>query len=248
MSAMEQLFEDLADANERVRAAALLQLCRSRHRLAKGTVQRASDLVLRDETAIVRGAALHLLVRRSRLGRALIAWTACCRDIDATVRLRCTQLAPHLATRFQNTESLAAHIWIVDALLTAANDADGFVAESACFALGEIVVESSPGLTSTLEILAAHASSHNDPLVRESAVAALGSIGHVSSANVIIAACSDKPAIRRRAVLALAAFAGPEIDAALAKALTDPDWQVRQAAEDLTGYDNDDNTAGDDRD
>ena len=89
---------------------------------------------------------------------------------------------------------------------------------------------------------------NREQLVRESAVAALGSIGHVSSANVIIAACSDKPAIRRRAVLALAAFAGPEIDAALAKALTDPDWQVRQAAEDLTGYDNDDNTAGDDRD
>jgi len=34
-------------------------------------------------------------------------------------------------------------------------------------------------------------------------------------------------------VLALAPFDGPAVDAAIAKALTDRDWQVRQAAEDL---------------
>jgi hypothetical protein len=34
-------------------------------------------------------------------------------------------------------------------------------------------------------------------------------------------------------VLALAPFEGPEVDAALARALTDRDWQVRQAAEDI---------------
>jgi HEAT repeat protein len=39
--------------------------------------------------------------------------------------------------------------------------------------------------------------------------------------------------VRRRAVLALAPFDGPEVTAALARAATDPDWQVRQAAEDL---------------
>ena len=37
----------------------------------------------------------------------------------------------------------------------------------------------------------------------------------------------------RRAVLALAPFTGPAVDAALADALQDRDWQVRQAAEDL---------------
>jgi hypothetical protein len=41
--------------------------------------------------------------------------------------------------------------------------------------------------------------------------------------------------VRRRAVLALAPFTGPAVDAALAAALQDRDWQVRQAAEDLTG-------------
>ena len=40
--------------------------------------------------------------------------------------------------------------------------------------------------------------------------------------------------MRRRAVLALAAFEGPDVEAALARALEDPDWQTRQAAEDLT--------------
>jgi HEAT repeat protein len=39
--------------------------------------------------------------------------------------------------------------------------------------------------------------------------------------------------LRRRAILALAPFDGPEVTAALEKALLDRDWQVRQAAEDL---------------
>jgi HEAT repeat protein len=50
---------------------------------------------------------------------------------------------------------------------------------------------------------------------------------------VLEAAASDRPAVRRRAVVALAAFDGPEVDAALRTALRDRDWQVRQAAEDL---------------
>ena len=44
---------------------------------------------------------------------------------------------------------------------------------------------------------------------------------------------TDKPAVRRRAVVALAAFEGPEVDAALERAKEDRDWQVRQIAEDL---------------
>ena len=35
------------------------------------------------------------------------------------------------------------------------------------------------------------------------------------------------------AVIALAPFEGPEVEAALARATEDRDWQVRQAAEDL---------------
>ena len=78
-----------------------------------------------------------------------------------------------------------------------------------------------------------------DPLVRESCVAALGAIGDDRGLDAILVATGDKPAIRRRAVLALAPFLDPqhprasEIEAALQRALADRDWQVRQAAEDL---------------
>ena len=44
--------------------------------------------------------------------------------------------------------------------------------------------------------------------------------------------CDDKPAIRRRAVLALAAFDDEQVETRLRAALEDHDWQVRQAAED----------------
>ena len=63
--------------------------------------------------------------------------------------------------------------------------------------------------------------------------AALGAQGDPATLTVVLAACSDKPAIRRRAVLALAAFEGDAVEAQLRVALTDADWQVRQAAEDL---------------
>jgi HEAT repeat protein len=76
---------------------------------------------------------------------------------------------------------------------------------------------------------------HRDALAREAAVAALGALGDTDGLPAILAACDDKVAVRRRAVLALAPFDGPEVDAALARALEDRDWQVRQAAEDLTG-------------
>jgi HEAT repeat protein len=51
----------------------------------------------------------------------------------------------------------------------------------------------------------------------------------------IIAGLEDKPQIRRRAVVALAAFDSPESEASLRRCLEDPDWQVRQAAEDVLG-------------
>jgi HEAT repeat protein len=60
-------------------------------------------------------------------------------------------------------------------------------------------------------------------------------VGDVSGLPAILAATTDKPAVRRRAVLALAPFEGPEVDNALARARDDRDWQVRQAAEDLGG-------------
>jgi HEAT repeat protein len=79
----------------------------------------------------------------------------------------------------------------------------------------------------------------DDALVREACVAALGAIGDARGLAAILHGCTDKPAVRRRAVLALAPFDGDAVDAALKAALTDRDWQVRQAAEDVLRASND---------
>jgi HEAT repeat protein len=75
--------------------------------------------------------------------------------------------------------------------------------------------------------------SHGEMLVREAAAAALGALGDPRGLDAIIAACSDKPAVRRRAILALAPFDDPRIEPLLRSALEDRDWQVRQNAEDM---------------
>jgi HEAT repeat protein len=82
-------------------------------------------------------------------------------------------------------------------------------------------------------VLARIATSHDDPLCREAAVAALGAIGDAAGLPAILAGTRDKATVRRRAVIALAPFEGAEVEAALRAALEDRDWQVRQAAEDL---------------
>ena len=109
------------------------------------------------------------------------------------------------------------------------HDSDDSVVEVAAWACGEHEQVSD----AILHRLMALVTDSDNPLVREASVAALGAIGDERAVGVIIAACSDKPAIRRRAALALAPFEGPLVDAALQQALIDRDWQVRQAAEDV---------------
>ena len=111
------------------------------------------------------------------------------------------------------------------------DDEDPLVVETACWALGERAGIDAKGLLRLFGV----ASGHEDVLCREAAVAALGALGHPEGLTVVLEALKDRPAVRRRAVLALAAFEGPEVEAALQRALTDRDWQVRQAAEDLIG-------------
>jgi HEAT repeat protein len=109
------------------------------------------------------------------------------------------------------------------------DDPDASVVEAACYALGEL------GLADATDRLARIARDHSDPLCREAAVAAIGAIGDRTGLGALLDALEDAPAIRRRAVVALAAFEGPEVDAALRARLGDRDWQVRQAAEDVLG-------------
>lgn len=107
------------------------------------------------------------------------------------------------------------------------DDSDVFVAEMTAWTLGE---RNEP-TDDDIAALVAAVESHPEPVVREASAAALGSIGDERGLPAILKACNDKPAVRRRAVLALAPFDGDEVDAALNAALTDKDWQVRQNAE-----------------
>ena len=109
-------------------------------------------------------------------------------------------------------------------------DEDATVAEVAAWASGE----REPAEPGAVAALAAAATGHDDALVREAAVAALGAIGDEAGLPPILAALDDKATVRRRAILALAPFEGEAVDAALGAGREDRDWQVRQAAEDLS--------------
>lgn len=166
----------------------------------------------------VRETALGALARAGALGRDDLE--AARRDGEPRVRRRAAELA-------------AAFPWddaapfLVDLL----GDDDPTVAEMAAWASGE----RRPVEQGAVAALAAMAADHTDPLCREAAVAALGAIGDETAVPVIVAALDDKPAVRRRAVIALAPFEGPAVEAALRRALDDRDRQVRQVAEDLLG-------------
>jgi HEAT repeat protein len=166
----------------------------------------------------VRALALATLVREAPRSASLRAWRRLSADPDPRVRLRAAQLAPRLGRSVSCT-----------ALLRLFADDDVWVCEAAAFALGE-----HPHCTrSALNALSDAARTQKDPLIREAAVAALGAQGDPATLPVVLAACDDKPAIRRRAVIALANFDGPQVEARLQAARQDRDWQVRQAAEDL---------------
>jgi HEAT repeat protein len=108
-------------------------------------------------------------------------------------------------------------------------DPDPAVVEVAAWACGE----RDPAEPGAVVALSAIATAADDALCREAAVAALGAIGDPAGLPAILRGCRDRPPVRRRAVLALAPFGGPEVLAALEAARHDRDWQVRQAAEDL---------------
>jgi HEAT repeat protein len=173
-----------------------------------------------DDDPRVRAAALATYVRRMPRIESAPVWHNAAADADARVRLRAAQLAPALGRSAKNAT-----------LLALLHDDNAWVAEAAAYAIGEHPRPTPAAIDALVEATL----SHSDPLVREAAVAALGSIGDAATLAAVLHACDDKPAIRRRAVLALASFDGPEVEARLHAALEDNDWQVRQAAEDLLG-------------
>jgi HEAT repeat protein len=109
------------------------------------------------------------------------------------------------------------------------DDLDTTVVEAAAWACGEQESVEDDVLDALIDL----GVSSEDALVREACTAALGAIGDPRGLPTILHGCTDKPAVRRRAVLALAPFDGDAVNAALQAALSDRDWQVRQAAEDV---------------
>jgi HEAT repeat protein len=172
-----------------------------------------------DDDGKVRAAALGALERIGTLEDDLLATAL--QDAEPAVRRRAAELG-------------ATHPDVP--LTTTLGDDDPLVVEAACWASGEREAHPEPGIVAALSVVAAD---HEDALCREAAVAALGALGLEEGLPAILAATQDKPAVRRRAVLALAPFEGEAVDQALARAQEDRDLQVRQAAEDLVSPEND---------
>jgi HEAT repeat protein len=168
--------------------------------------------LLDDGDAKVRGAALSSLEKLGKLSRKILEKSFC--DASPEVRKRAIELL------VKRPEEIP---------LNAFDDEDSLVVETACWAAGEKENQTHELINQLCFI----ADSHTDQLCREAAVAALGSIGSPLGLETVLEALKDKPAIRRRAVIALAAFDDPKVDEALKKSLNDRDWQVRQIAEDL---------------
>lgn len=208
-----------ADPVERAAAAAAAGL---RGPAPAGTLEALARLVHDDADPRVRAAALGALARLPDPPPG--AWARAAADPDPSVRRRAADVAPAI------TPSAGE---IADGLVALLDDREVPVAEAAAWALGEL--GEAAVAAGAVARLAGVARAHGDALVREAAVAALGALGDDGGREAVLAACRDKPAIRRRAVLALAAFEGPDVEAALQAALGDKDWQTRQAAEDLLG-------------
>ncbi len=172
----------------------------------------SARVALADPDAKVRAAAISALVR---LGAAMQSQVdQAITDPDPLVRRRVCELA----NRLPDTD--------FSPLL---DDPADSVVEAAVYALGET------GATQTTDRLDHVAREHPDPLCREAAVAALGAIGAPSGKAAILSALDDVPAVRRRAIVALAAFDGADVETALRTHLSDRDWQTRQAAAEILG-------------
>ena len=178
-----------------------------------GDVDLARSLLTHSDPR-TRAAALSALVRLDSVTESELETAL--RDAEPAVRRRAAVAAAHAPSA-------------APSLLAVLVDDDPTVVEVACWAAGELA----PAGPTVLDALILITTEHPDALCRESAVAALGSLGDPHGKVAVMHACSDRATVRRRAVLALAAFDGDDVTAMLRVLLEDRDLQVRQAAEDL---------------
>jgi HEAT repeat protein len=171
---------------------------------------------LRSPLARRRILALRGVVRQNLV--ASDDWRLALADPDVDVRREALNQIAHA-----QIEDDAIYVALMDLL----NDVDALVVDGAVFALGEHL------FVGAVDQMCVIATSHEDARCRESAIAALGAIGDDRARPAILAALDDKPPVRRRAIVALSNFEGPDIDEALTRASEDRDWQVRAAVNQL---------------
>jgi HEAT repeat protein len=186
-----------------------------------------------DDYAVVLRTNLHspiarhrVLALRGAVRQRLVSsddWRGALVDGDVTVRREALNQIAHVA--LDDEEVYAALMHCLD-------DEDALVVDGAVFALGEHLY------VAAVERMCVIATSHDDARCRESAIAALGAIGDDRARPAILGALDDKAPVRRRAIVALSNFEGPDVDEALARASEDRDWQVRAAVNQL-GRDDD---------
>ncbi|MDJ0960053.1 MAG: HEAT repeat domain-containing protein [Acidimicrobiia bacterium] len=115
-------------------------------------------------------------------------------------------------------------------LLAATTDEAAIVREAVATAFGELAdPEAVPWLIDA-------AAGDDDKLVREAAIAALGAIGDPTALPTLLEiVTSAGPQLRRRTVVALSVFDGPDVESALRAAAHDRNPMVREAAEMVVG-------------
>jgi HEAT repeat protein len=177
------------------------------------------DFILRSlgaEEPRLRVLALRAGSRRGVLED--VHWRSALSDHDLEVRREVLALLAYVP---------ALDADLLERIREALDDHDPLVVDAAIFALGEHLD------TDAVVALARIAQHHDDARCREVAVAALGAIGDDRGRAAVLAALEDKPPVRRRAIVALSNFEGPDVDAALERARDDRDWQVRAAVDQL---------------
>lgn len=167
-------------------------------------------------TARHRVLALRGLVRRGAMDTQ--RWHAVLADADVEVQRDALEQLAHAS-------DVASAV--LDDAMSMLRDEDALVVDAAAFVMGEHLY--APSVPALIEV-AAH---HEDARCRESAISSLGALGDDTALPTIIAALEDKAPIRRRAIVALSNFEGPEVEAALERAGEDRDWQVRAAVTQL---------------
>jgi HEAT repeat protein len=188
---------------------------------------RAGFAIGDDYVAILRANLVDVVGRRRVLAlRGMVRqglvtddeWLSAIDDEDVDVRREALNLIAHFDLVDER---------VFEAMLRSLHDEDPLVVDGAIFALGEHLY------VGAVDQLCVLAMTHDDARCRESAIAALGAIGDDRARPAILAALDDKPPVRRRAIVALSNFEGPDIDAALERASDDRDWQVRAAVNQL---------------